>query len=143
MWVPHVGNLYNRGAGGAVRDLPFRLIARSDWGTGALYRVLIVALTMSESAHAAVGWPFGAVVGALTVYSLIRYSLVALAVLGFSNVAGWTGAVARGSVGALKPALVSARERCLGPGQRTLTRSAHSSDSPTPAAAPFVNDKTE
>lgn len=58
----------------------FRLIARSEWGAGALYCLLAVALNNLGISHAAVGSLFSAAAATLTVYILIRYGLVALAV---------------------------------------------------------------
>jgi hypothetical protein len=58
----------------------FRLIARSEWGAGALYCLLIVVLNNLGISHAAIGSLFSAAGAALTVFILIRYGLVALAV---------------------------------------------------------------
>ncbi|HUE22002.1 MAG TPA: serine/threonine-protein kinase [Bryobacteraceae bacterium] len=58
----------------------FRLIARSEWGAGVLYCLLVVALNNLGISHAAIGSLFSAAGAALTVYILIRYGLVAVAV---------------------------------------------------------------
>jgi serine/threonine-protein kinase len=63
----------------------FRLIARSEWGAAALYCLLIVTLNNLGITHAAIGALFSAAIAALTVYILIRYGLVAVAVLLFVN----------------------------------------------------------
>jgi len=63
----------------------FRVIARSEWGAAALYCLLVVTLDNLGISHAAIGSLFSAAVGALTVYILIRYGLVAVAVLLFVN----------------------------------------------------------
>jgi protein kinase-like protein len=58
----------------------FRLIARSEWGAGALYCLLIVTLNNLGISHAAVASLFSAAAAALTFYILLRYGLVAVAV---------------------------------------------------------------
>ncbi|MGA3043082.1 MAG: protein kinase, partial [Bryobacteraceae bacterium] len=63
----------------------FRLIARSEWGAGVLYGLLIVAVNNLGISHAAIGSLFSAAAAALTFYVLIRYGLVAVAVSIFVN----------------------------------------------------------
>jgi len=58
----------------------FRLIARSEWGAGVLYCLLVVALNNIGISHAAIGSLFSAVAAALIFHILIRYGLVAVAV---------------------------------------------------------------
>ena len=83
MWVAHLGTSIIEALVVLFVIFLFRLIARSEWGAGALYCVLIVALNNVGMSHAAVGSLFSAAVAALTVYILIRYGLVAVAVLLF------------------------------------------------------------
>jgi hypothetical protein len=63
----------------------FRLIARSEWGAGALYCLLAVTVNNLGLSHAAIGSLFSAAAAVLTFYILIRYGLVALAVSIFVN----------------------------------------------------------
>jgi serine/threonine-protein kinase len=85
MWVAHLGTSIIEALVVLFVIFLFRLIARSEWGAGALYCVLIVALNNVGISHAAVGSLFSAAVAALTVYILIRYGLVAVAVFLFVN----------------------------------------------------------
>jgi hypothetical protein len=79
-WVAHLGISMIEALVLLFVIFLFRLIARSEWGAGALYCLLIVALNNLGISHAAIGSLFNAAAAALTFYILIRYGLVALAV---------------------------------------------------------------
>jgi serine/threonine-protein kinase len=79
-WVAHLGISMIEALVLLFVIFLFRLIARSEWGAGALYCLLIVMLNNFGISHAAIGSLFNAAAAALTVYILIRYGLVALAV---------------------------------------------------------------
>ena len=80
MWVAHLGTSMIEALVLLFVIFLFRLIARSEWGASALYCLLVVAVNNIGISHAAIGSLFSAAGAALTVYILIRYGLVAVAV---------------------------------------------------------------
>jgi hypothetical protein len=80
MWVAHLGTSIIEALVLLFVIFLFRLIARSEWGAGALYCLLVVALNNLGISHAAIGSLFSVVAAALTFFILIRYGLVAVAV---------------------------------------------------------------
>ena len=82
-WVAHLGISMIEALVLLFVIFLFRLIARREWGAGALYCILIVILDNLGGGHAAIGALFSAAGAALTVFILIRYGLVALAVFRF------------------------------------------------------------
>jgi serine/threonine-protein kinase len=84
-WVAHLGISMIEALVLLFLIFLFRLIARSEWGAGVLYCILYMALNNLGISHAAIGSLFSVAIAALTVYILIRYGLVAVAVSLFVN----------------------------------------------------------
>jgi len=80
MWVAHLGICMIEALVLLFVIFLFRLIARSEWGAGALYCLLIVGLNNFGISHAAIGSLFSVAIAVLTFYILIRYGLVAVAI---------------------------------------------------------------
>jgi len=83
MWVAHLGISMIEALVLLFLVFLFRVIARSEWGAGALYCILIVALDNLGNSHPVIGSLFSLAIANLTFYILIRYGLVALAVFRF------------------------------------------------------------